>query len=69
MRIEIKTTFLDGTDRFEQGDIRTVTDEQGTRFVANGWASDVGGEAVPVAAGDVSLKIKKSTVRTGDSNG
>lgn len=30
MKIEALTTFLDGTDRFEAGDVRTVADERGT---------------------------------------
>ena len=71
MRIEITTTFLDGTDRFEKGDTRTVSDEQGERFVANGWASAAGAQAAPAPApeGEVSLSIHNSTVGTGDSNG
>lgn len=45
MKIHCLTTFLDGVDRFEQGDQRTVDDERGARLVANGWATDVSGEA------------------------
>jgi hypothetical protein len=44
MKIEILTTFLDGRDRFEAGDIRTVSDADGARFVAAGWAKDMSGE-------------------------
>lgn len=38
MKIEALTPFLDGTDRFEAGDIRTVSDERGYKFIAHGWA-------------------------------
>lgn len=41
MKIEIMTTFLDGRDRFESGDVRTVSDEDGERFVAAGWAAPI----------------------------
>lgn len=40
MRIRCLTTFLDDRDRFEAGDVRTVDDEKGARFIANGWAED-----------------------------
>lgn len=49
MKIQCTTTFLDGTDRFENGDVRTVEDERGARFVAAGWATDLAGR---VATGD-----------------
>lgn len=64
MRIEATTTFLDGKDRFEKGDIRTVEDERGARFVADGWAKDLaGGVATGApAAGMTSLDIQSSTL-------
>lgn len=43
MKINCTTTFLDGKDRFEKDDMRTVSEEDGARFIKNGWA---------VAAGD-----------------
>lgn len=64
MRIEALTTFLDGKDRFEIGDIRTVEDERGAMFVANGWAKDLAGGVAtgePVASA-VSLDIHSSTL-------
>ena len=36
MKIECLTTFLDGKDRYESGDVRTVDDEKVAQFVANG---------------------------------
>lgn len=38
MRILVLTTFLDGRDRFVEGDTRTVDDADGQRFIDNGWA-------------------------------
>jgi hypothetical protein len=69
MRIECKTTFLDGTDRFEAGDIRTVDDARGHRFLAHGWAAEVGQNAAPQASGPVTLDIHNSASGLGDSNG
>lgn len=71
MKIEILTTFLDGKDRFEAGDIRTVPDADGLRFVGNGWAKDVAGGVATAAApaGDTTLAIDNSVIGTGDSNG
>lgn len=43
MKIEVLETFLHGTDRFEAGDLRSVTDEVGEWVVSNGWARDVDG--------------------------
>lgn len=50
MRIQCLTTFLDGRDRYEQGDVRTVPDEAGARFVAAGWAVADGDVPPPAAA-------------------
>lgn len=70
MKIEATTTFLDGVDRFEVGDIRTVDDERGARMVANGWARESGGAAPVVpSAGEVTLDIQKGVIGLGDSNG
>lgn len=51
MKIECLTTFIDGKDRYESGDVRTVEDEKGAQFVANGWANDIAGR---VATGGAS---------------
>ena len=42
MRIECTTTFLDGRERFEKGDIFTVPDAVAGYFIKNGWAKEVG---------------------------
>lgn len=71
MKIECLTTFLDGKDRYESGDVRTVEDDKGAQFVANGWAKDVAGR---VATGGesssvVNLAVDSSVIGLGDSNG
>jgi hypothetical protein len=66
MRIECTTTFLHGTDRFEAGDVRTVSDELGAYFVAQGWAK---GDVAVAAPAEVSLDVQNSTIGVGDSNG
>lgn len=71
MRIKCTTTFLEGAERFEQDDIRSVDDARGAYFVANGWAEDLSGQtATGVSAdGATDLAVDSSTVTTGDSNG
>ena len=70
MKIEALTTFIDGADRFEQGDVRTVSDERGAYFVGNGWAKDMSGEvATGEAGGNADLAINSTTHAAGDSNG
>ena len=64
MRIECITTFLHGADRFEAGDMRTVPDDLGAYFVAQGWAK--GGEPV---IGDVVLDVQDGIHDVKDSNG
>ena len=70
MKIEATTTFLDGVDRFEAGDIRTVDDERGARLIGNGWAREAGSNAAPVASpSEVTLDIHNAVIGLGDSNG
>lgn len=70
MRIEILTTFLDERDEFVKDDIRTVSADDGARFVANGWARDLAGRvATGNAQSDSSLDIQNSVIGLGDSNG
>lgn len=71
MKIEVTIPFLDGTDRFESGDIRTVADERGTLFVAQGWATDVEGRIANGTAAPAStdLGIQKSILNSGDNHG
>lgn len=47
-KIQVLKLFLSGTDRFEPGDIRTVSDERGAHFVGHSWAKQV--DAVEAAA-------------------
>jgi hypothetical protein len=71
MKIECTTTFLDGADRFEAGDIRTVDDERGARLVANGWATDIAGRVAIGTTADrtADLSIQNVTVKQEASHG
>ena len=70
MKIEVIELFLDGKDRFEPTDIRTVDDERGAYFVNNGWAKDLSGEVATGAPGaNADLVIESSAHVSGDSNG
>lgn len=40
MRIKVLTTFLEGPVKFTESDFVTVPDEDGQRFIDNGWAVD-----------------------------
>ncbi len=60
MKIICDTTFLDGTDRFEAGDQRTVSDERGAYFCSHGWAHEAGAEPSTAQAGDVTLDIRNT---------
>lgn len=40
MKIKILTTFKEGTGGYTEGDNVTVSDEDGQRFIDNGWAVD-----------------------------
>lgn len=62
MKITCTTTFLDGRDRFEKGDTRTVDDERGAHFVKQGWAHEVGDEPAAPASGDVTLAVQNATL-------
>jgi hypothetical protein len=70
MKIRCLTTFLDGKERFEQDDVRTVSDERGAYFVANGWAESMdGSSAAEAPPANVELTINNAALGTGDSNG
>ena len=66
MRIKCLTTFLEGRDRFEAGDVRTVPDADAARFIAAGWAADAADADFPgaptTAEGAVTLDIHSSTI-------
>lgn len=61
MKITCLTTFIDGRDRFEKDDVRTVDDERGAYFVANGWATS-GAAPVVVEPSDVTLEVQDSVM-------
>lgn len=63
MRIECTDTFLDGRDRFEKGDIRTVPDSDAQRFIASGWAIEAGSGAAPVVAADAETVLSVHNVK------
>ena len=73
MRIECLTTFLDGRERYEQGDIFTMRDEEkAAYFVKNGWAKEANTLSQTPAsdtAGTADLTIHNSAIGVGDSNG
>jgi hypothetical protein len=71
MKIQALCTFLDGPDRFEKDDQRTVSDEDGARFVANGWARDMAGQVATggTVSGVTNLAVDGAVIGTGDSNG
>jgi len=71
MKILCLTTFLDGRDRFEKDDVRSVADEDGARFIANGWAQEQGGEAAAAAPaiGETTLNVQNSVIGLGDNHG
>jgi hypothetical protein len=70
MRIKCLTTFLDGTDRFEIDDERSVSDDRGAYFVANGWAEDLSGSVATgqPADGSADLDVQSSKLSAGDNH-
>lgn len=69
MKINCTTTFKEGRETFYEGDQRTVSDEDGARFIKNGWAVAAGD--APAALPDVpavDLTVHSATHATGDSN-
>ena len=69
MKIICDTTFLDGPDRFEAGDVRTVDDGRGAYFVKNGWAHEAGSEPAAIASGAVTLDVQNGTLGQEVRNG
>lgn len=61
MRIECLTTFMDGAERFEAGDVRTVDDSRASAFVAHGWAKPEGGSATPATTDETTLAVQDGT--------
>ncbi len=69
MKIEILTTFRDGKDEYIKDEVRIVNDEDGARFVANGWAKDEAGRVAVASAGEVTLDIQNVTMNQEVKNG
>ncbi len=71
MKIKCTATFLDGKEKFYQDDVRTVSDEDGARFVANGWVEDVDGRVATgaSASGETSLDIQNAVMGQEARNG
>lgn len=71
MKIKCLTTFLDGRDRFEAGDVRQVDDDRAARFIGAGWAADAagGGSAAGDAPADVTLDVQSSQLAQGARHG
>lgn len=65
MKIKCLTTFLDGTERFEQDDVRTVADERGAAFVAAGWAEDLAGRVATGAEQNTASELDIHGVNAG----
>jgi hypothetical protein len=76
MKIKCLTAFLEGAERFEKDDIRTVDDARGAYFVEQGWALNEDGELQEPFVGEVNLDIKNNVIGVkgskldiGESNG
>jgi hypothetical protein len=70
MKIEALTTFLEGRDRFELGDVRTVDDTRGAYFVSNGWAKDItDGVVTTPFVGETDLVVQNVDLATGVTHG
>lgn len=72
MRITPLQTFLDGRDRYEKGDSRTVSDADGKRFIKNGWAVESGAPVFEASADDVpapTLEVQNLVHPQGVSHG
>jgi hypothetical protein len=59
-RIVCTATFLDGAQRYEAGDTRSVPSERATYFIAQGWATLVT---------EAKLDVRDGRMGLGDSNG
>ena len=57
MRIECLTTFLDGRERFEKGDIFTIDDAKAMCFISNKWAK-LAGDPTPAPDGAVAVDLQ-----------
>jgi hypothetical protein len=62
MRIRCLTLFKDGTHTYQQGDIVTVEEKDGYRFVGNGWAVEVVGSGGDESNVSAELSIHSSKI-------
>jgi hypothetical protein len=70
MKIICDTTFLDGLDRFEKGEIRVVDDARAAAFIKHGWAHAEGGEAsAPAASASTDLDVYDASHKQEARNG
>jgi hypothetical protein len=70
MRIVCLTTFKDGARTFAENDVCTVADEDGQRFVDNGWATVEGTTAtVGTIASPVDLAVHNAVLGVADKKG
>lgn len=71
MKIVCDTLFKHNADVYHEGDIRTVSDEDGAYFVANAWAHVLGDEAAQAALNFTStdLNVHNSVIGMEDTNG
>lgn len=71
MRIKVNDLIKHDRDQYCAGDERTVSDELGAYFVANGWAEDISG-ATPAGGRSgvpATLDVHSASHAAGDSNG
>lgn len=70
MKINCTTSFKEGRETFYEGDQRTVSEEDGARFIKNGWAAAAGDAPGPLPdVTAVDLTVHSATHATEDSNG
>lgn len=63
MKITCTTTFKEGRETFHEGDTRTASNEDGARFIKNGWAVAAGDDAQPLPdLPAVDMNIHKSVM-------
>lgn len=74
MKIEMLTSVKDMVDglpsSLEKGDVRTVPEKDGYRFIGHGWAKEhPNGAAEAPAEGSVDLNIHSGTLGSSDTLG
>lgn len=68
MKIVILTTFLEGTTKYTKGDSVTVSEEDGIKFCALGWAHKADSTATQVESpANVTLNIQDSFLGISDN--